>query len=80
MDALACPKCNTPMVVLAFLTDPAVVLRILEHLGLPTDPIRLAPARCPFDEPARFPEPTPDDPFFDESASPTSPMAPRAPP
>jgi len=80
VDALACPKCNTPMLVLAFLTDPAVVRRILDHLGLPADPIRLAPPRCPFDEPAGFSEPTPDDPFFDESASPTSPMAPRAPP
>lgn len=80
VDALACPKCNTPMVVLAFLTDPAVVRRILEHLGLPAEPIQLAPARCPFDEPAAFTEPEPDPPFFVETASDASPTAARAPP
>ncbi len=40
IDALACPRCSTtsesvPMVVLAFLTDPEVVGRILRHLDLP---------------------------------------------
>ena len=33
------------MVVLAFLTDPAVVAKILGHLGLPTTAPALAPAR-----------------------------------
>ena len=38
--ALACPRCSppgrtVPMVVLAFLTDPQVVRKILKHLGLP---------------------------------------------
>jgi hypothetical protein len=33
------------MVVLAFLTDPPVVSKILAHLGLPTAPPPLAPAR-----------------------------------
>jgi len=33
------------MVVLAFLTDPAVVSKILAHLGLPTAPPPLSPAR-----------------------------------
>jgi hypothetical protein len=32
------------MVVLAFLTDPAVVAKILGHLGLPTTAPALAPA------------------------------------
>ena len=46
IDTLACPRCSTskqsvPMVVLAFLTDPDVVGRILRHLGLP------ARDRCP---------------------------------
>jgi len=41
IDALACPNCSTrdrpvPMVVLAFLTDPDVVAKILRHLRLPT--------------------------------------------
>jgi hypothetical protein len=33
--------------VLTFLTDPAVVRRILAHLGLPTEPPPVAPARPP---------------------------------
>ena len=50
LDALACPRCTTaarrvPMVVLAFLTDPDVVGRILRHLGLPACAPVLAPAR-----------------------------------
>jgi len=49
IDALACPRCSTPkqsvpMVVLAFLTDPDVVGRILRCLGLPTCAPALAPA------------------------------------
>ncbi len=37
------------MVVLAFLTDPSVVNKILRHLRLPTRPPPLAPAR-PLDD------------------------------
>ena len=33
------------MVVLAFLTDPEVVVKILRHLGLPTTAPALAPSR-----------------------------------
>jgi hypothetical protein len=41
VDALACPRCSTAthtvlMTVLAFLSDPKVVGKILQHLGLPT--------------------------------------------
>jgi hypothetical protein len=45
VDALLCPRCAGPMVVLAFLTDPDVVGAILKHLGLPRAPVSLAPAR-----------------------------------
>ena len=34
VDPLECPKCGAGMRVIAFITDPAVVRRILEHLGL----------------------------------------------
>ena len=45
IDALRCPRCSAAMIVLAFITDPAVVRKILEHLGLPSaDPPR-APSR-----------------------------------
>ena len=45
VDVLTCPRCNVPMVVLAFLTDPAVVRRILLHLQLPPDVPPTGPAR-----------------------------------
>jgi hypothetical protein len=52
VDALACPRCSTatqtvPMTVLAFLSDPDVVGRILRHLGLPTMAPALAAANRP---------------------------------
>jgi hypothetical protein len=36
-DVLVCPRCNGRRRVLAAITDPAVIRRILEHLSLPTD-------------------------------------------
>ena len=45
VDALVCPGCGAAMVVLAFLTDPPVVRRILEHLDLPSVAPRPSPAR-----------------------------------
>ena len=45
IDVLVCPKCLGPLTVIAYLTDPAVVGKILAHLGLPTSPPRLSPAR-----------------------------------
>ena len=50
VDALSCPRCTTgeksvPLVVLACLTDPDVVGRILRHLGLPPYAPVLSPAR-----------------------------------
>jgi len=50
VDALSCPRCLTPMVVLAFLTDPRVLERILGHLGLPATPPPVAPPRLPRDD------------------------------
>ena len=37
------------MVVLAFITDPRVLEKILAHLGLPTAPPPIAPARLPLE-------------------------------
>jgi len=34
VDPLECPKCGAGMRVIAFITEPAVVRKILEHLGL----------------------------------------------
>ena len=36
-DVLACPQCGGRMVILATIDDPAVIQRILRHLGLPLD-------------------------------------------
>jgi hypothetical protein len=52
VDALACPRCSSerrtvPMVVLAFLTDPDVVAKILRHLGLSTSAPALVAAQAP---------------------------------
>ena len=46
-DALKCPRCAAPMRVLATLTEPAVVKKILAHLGVPTEPLPRGRARDP---------------------------------
>jgi len=43
-DALSCVKCSTPMLVLAFISDPPGVAKILRHLTLPDTAPPLAPA------------------------------------
>jgi hypothetical protein len=46
VDVLKCPSCLTgTLAVLAFITDPSVVLRILSHLRLPTEVPATRPAR-----------------------------------
>ncbi len=44
---LTCTKCGGPRQVIAFITEPEVVVRILDHLGLPSTPPPLAPSRAP---------------------------------
>ena len=54
VDVLRCDRCGGRMRVLAFIRTAAVVRRILEHLGLPAQPPRTAPARAspePDDDP-----------------------------
>ena len=45
LDVLACPRCGGRMRVIATIEDPAVIRRILTHLGLPVD--QSVPARAP---------------------------------
>jgi hypothetical protein len=47
VDALRCPMCSARMRVMATLTEPSVVNKILSHLGLPTAPPPRARARDP---------------------------------
>ena len=44
---LVCPKCGGEMRIIAFITEGPVIREILGHLGEPTSPPRLAPARGP---------------------------------
>ena len=70
VEALTCQRCNTPMVVLAFLTDPAVVKRILDHLKLPSASPPLAPARGPVELDDMFFEDVEDARFTDLATDP----------
>jgi len=56
VDALACARCAAPMVVLAFISDPRVVKKILDHLRLPSSDPPLAPARLPLQQMEMFGE------------------------
>ena len=45
-----CPRCGDHLRVLAFITDLQVTGHILEHLGLSSDRVPIAPARAPPDD------------------------------
>ena len=45
VDVLTCPHCGGPRRLIAQLTDPIAVRKILGHLDHPTEPPRPAPAR-----------------------------------
>jgi hypothetical protein len=46
-DVLCCPNCKGRRRLLAFITDRDSIRAILTHLGLPTQPPTIAPARAP---------------------------------
>jgi hypothetical protein len=47
IDVLRCPRCDGRMRVIAALSEPSVVAKVLSHLDLPTVLPRHAPARAP---------------------------------
>jgi hypothetical protein len=48
LQPLSCPRCQGPMRLIAFLTEPRSIRALLAHLGEPTTPPALAPrARAP---------------------------------
>jgi Putative transposase len=47
LDVLACPRCHQRMRLIATIEDPAVVKKILNHLGLGTEVPESQPARPP---------------------------------
>ena len=44
---LACPRCGGPMKIIAFITAPDELTKVLTHLGEPTAPPVISPARGP---------------------------------
>jgi hypothetical protein len=54
VDVLACPRCDGRLELLATLEEPAVVRRILTHVGLPAEPVT---PRAPPPAPDAFWEP-----------------------
>ena len=46
-DALTCPKCQGRMKILAAITKPDAIRKILDHLGIPSEPPRCTAARSP---------------------------------
>ena len=47
IDVLICERCGGPRKLLAFITEQQVIEKILEHLGLPSEPPLRAGARSP---------------------------------
>lgn len=47
VDPLRCRRCGGSMQLIAFITERAVIVRILDHLGEPSRPPRMAPIRGP---------------------------------
>jgi hypothetical protein len=46
-DVLACPRCGGRFRLIALIEDPAVIRRILRHLGVPTEVPRRRASRAP---------------------------------
>ena len=44
---LCCPRCGRPMTIIAFITAPPTIEKILAHIGEPTAPPPILPARGP---------------------------------
>ena len=45
IDITTCPQCSGPLTLIAAIEDPAVIIKILSHLGLPTRAPPRTPAR-----------------------------------
>jgi len=82
---LECPRCQSQMVLLALITAPAAVARILDHLHIPSIPPPIASARVPPHQTDLLDnELDQTDPFNDSSRAtnhyPRQAASPRAPP
>jgi hypothetical protein len=80
-DPLLCPKCQKEMRIVSLIDERAVIERILRHLGLWEQGVRVTPARAPPEVAGRVIPPSPigyggqaepwlDDPFPDYDTEP----------
>ncbi len=68
---LTCAFCGADIRIIAFITAPSTVRRILEHRGEPTRPPRCAPARGPpLWEAVAATSPADHDPLWEQAAQP----------
>ena len=67
---LLCPKCQKEMRIVALIDESDVIERILRHLGLWAQGVRVSPARAPPEIVERVIEPWLDDPFPDYDTEP----------
>jgi hypothetical protein len=63
------------MVVLAFLTDPRIVAKVLDHIGLPSSPPPLAPPRLASDPMFNFDADASEDDWDQDTALPWNQVA-----
>ena len=54
------------MVILALISDPPVITKILRHLGIPSEPLPTSPARASWELPPFALSPPRDDPAWDD--------------
>ena len=47
LDVLACPRCGGRLRLISLIDDPAVIERVLRHLGLQTEVPAARPPRAP---------------------------------
>jgi hypothetical protein len=69
-DPLVCPRCSHEMRIVSLIDDPEVIERILRHLGLWEQGVRVLPARAPPEIAEWVIEPCYDDPFPDYDTEP----------
>ena len=69
-DPLLCPKCQKEMRIVSLIDDRAVIERILRHLGLWEQGVRVLPSRAPPEVAEWVIEPCFDDPFPDYDTEP----------
>jgi len=69
-DPLLCPTCRKEMRIVALIDDRDVIERVLRHLGLWEQGVRIAPARAPPAPSQCVIEPWLDDPFPDYETEP----------